>query len=52
MPPSPIQNYDHEPSKFARRFFWLTLSVFSISFGVARGLEIGRVSMPLVFSGL
>ena len=36
MTSSPIERYAHEPSTFARRFFWLTLAIFSISFAVAR----------------
>ncbi|MDB5336505.1 MAG: cytochrome o ubiquinol oxidase subunit [Planctomycetaceae bacterium] len=36
MTSSPIERYDREPSTFARRFFWLTLSVFSIGCAVAR----------------
>lgn len=40
MTSNSIQRYDREPSTFARRFFWLVLSVFSISFGIARLLVI------------
>lgn len=40
MTTDPIERYNHEPSTFARRFFWLTLSVFSISFGIGRLLVI------------
>ncbi len=40
MAPNPIDRYDHEPSTFARRFFWLVLSVFSVAYAVARLLVI------------
>jgi cytochrome c oxidase subunit 3 len=36
MTSSPIQRYDREPSTFARRFFWLTLSVLAIGCATAR----------------
>ena len=36
MTSSPIERYEREPSTFARRFFWLTLSEFAIGFAVAR----------------
>ncbi|MES2789739.1 MAG: cytochrome c oxidase subunit 3 [Planctomycetota bacterium] len=38
MTPSPIDRYDREPSTFARRFFWLTLSVFLVGYAIARFL--------------
>lgn len=46
MTTSPIERYEHEPSLFARRFFWLTLSVFSISFGMARLLVLCNGGRP------
>lgn len=46
MTTSPIERYDHEPSTFARRFFWLTVSVFSISYAVARLLVLCNSGRP------
>lgn len=36
MTSSPIERYEREPSTFARRFFWLTLSEFLVGCAVAR----------------
>jgi cytochrome c oxidase subunit 3 len=46
MTSSPIERYRHEPSTFARRFFWLTLSVFSVSFAVGRLLVLCSAGRP------
>ena len=46
MTSSPIERYDREPSTFARRFFWLTLSVFSIGYAVARLLVVLTARQP------
>ena len=46
MPPSPIQHYEREPSTFARRFFWLTLAVFSMGYAVARLLILLHGGQP------
>lgn len=40
MPLSSIERYSREPSTFARRFFWLTLIVFALGGGLARGLAL------------
>lgn len=40
MPTNAIEQYAREPSTFARRFFWLTLILFGIGFGIARLLVI------------
>jgi len=51
MTTSPIERYDREPSTFARRFFWLTLSVFVVGYAVARGLVLSTAGRPPVAWG-
>ena len=51
MTSSPIDRYDREPSTFARRFFWLTLAVFSIGYAIARLLVLMTASQALPAEG-
>lgn len=47
MSPSPIiERYDREPSTFARRFFWLTLSVFTVGCAIGRLLVLLNAGRP------
>jgi heme/copper-type cytochrome/quinol oxidase subunit 3 len=46
MTSSTIQRYEREPSTFARRFFWLTLAIFSAGYGIARLLVLWNSGRP------
>lgn len=38
MTTSPVQHYEREPSTFAKRFFWLSIAIFAVGYGIARSL--------------